>query len=141
MQAAFIPESGVTSRWSERLEEFDAPPAPEIISWLREPGLLTERLRACCEGQTGLVIVAEAEAPLSAADAALLGASGSAAFVREIELTCDGRPWVYAQTVIPQATLARHPWLALLGRSALGERLAELPDLRRGPIEFARLAV
>ncbi len=72
-------------------------------------------------------------------DAALLKASGNAAFVREIELTCDGRPWVFAQTLVPQATLLRQAWLATLGRAALGERLAAVPGIERGPLEFARL--
>jgi chorismate--pyruvate lyase len=125
--------------WNERLEELAPAADAAVAAWLVEPGLLTERLRACCDGQPGLALVSESEAPLAAADAALLAASGSAAFVREIELTCDGRPWVFAQTLVPQATLARHGWLAGLGRAALGERLAALPGLERGPLEFARL--
>jgi len=100
---------------------------------------LTERLRACCAGETGLVVVSEAEAPLAADDAALLRVPGGSAFVREIELTCDGRPWIFAQTLIPLATLARQRWLASLGRAALGERLASVPGLERGPLEFTRL--
>ena len=59
--------------------------------------------------------------------------TAAAAFVREIELTCDGRAWVFAQTLIPPATLARHRWLSALGRAALGERLAAVPGLERGP--------
>lgn len=138
MQAEVKPGSGDRGRWSERLADFSPPPGP-AAAWLVEPGLLTDRLRACCDGQPGLVIVAQREAPLAAADAALLAASGNAAFVREIELTCDGRPWVFAQTLIPLATLARHAWLAALGTNALGERLAALPGLERGPLEFTRL--
>ena len=99
----------------------------------------TERLRACCGGQPGLSVISETEAPLADHDAAVLKATGSAAFVREIELTCDGRAWVFAQTLIPQATLVRHRWLSSLGRAALGERLAAVPGLERGPLEFARL--
>jgi chorismate--pyruvate lyase len=124
--------------WTARLDECRPEAPPAAAAWLAEPGLLTERLRACCAGQAGLSVVAEAEAPLSAHDAALLRASGNA-FVREIELTCDGRPWVFAQTLIPQATLAQQRWLASLGRAALGERLAAVPGLERGPLEFARL--
>ncbi len=138
-QPAARTETRPAPRWTDRLEEF-APGAPPAASaWLCEPGLLTERLRACCAGTTGLSIIAEAEALLASHDAAVLQAAGNAAFVREIELTCDGRPWVFAQTLIPQATLARQRWLSSLGRAALGERLAAVPGLERGPLEFTRL--
>jgi chorismate--pyruvate lyase len=127
-------------RWTDRLDAW-LPAAPAAAAaWLREPGLLTERLRACCAGETGLVVVSEAEAPLAAEDAAVLRAPGSSAFVREVELTCDGRPWVFAQTLIPLATLARQRWLASLGGAALGERLASVPGLERGPLEFRYLS-
>lgn len=127
-------------RWSERLEDFVPAAVDAAEAWLREPGLLTDKLRDCCDGHTGLAIIAQTEAPLAADDAALLGAPGSAAFVREIELTCDGRPWVFAQTLVPQVMFARQRWLSTLGRAALGERLAAIPGLMRGPLEFAQLA-
>lgn len=132
-------ETRPAPRWTDQLDEFAPGALPAAAAWLREPGLLTERLRACCDGTPGLAVVGEAEAPLASHDATVLRASGNAAFVREIELTCDGRPWVFAQTLIPQATLARQSWLSSLGRAALGERLAALPGLERGPLEFARL--
>ncbi|MGH8249474.1 MAG: chorismate--pyruvate lyase family protein [Steroidobacteraceae bacterium] len=140
MSSVVASTQATAPRWSERLADFAPAAEPAAAAWLLETGLLTERLRACCRGQPGLVIVKESEAPLAGSDAALLGAAGNAAFVREIELTCDGRPWVFAQTLIPQATLARQRWLASLGRAALGERLAALSVLERGPLEFARLA-
>ena len=126
-------------RWTTRLEDHGPAVPPAAAAWLTEPGLLTERLRACCSGHTGLTVIAETEAQLAAPDAAVLRAPGSAVFVREIELTCDGRAWVFAQTLVPQATLSRHRWLSSLGRAALGERLAAVPGLERGPLEFARL--
>jgi len=138
-QPATQPELLQPSRWTARLDECRPEAPPAAAAWLSEPGLLTERLRACCNGVTGLSVVSEADAPLAAQDAAVLQASGNAAFVREIELTCDGRPWVFAQTLIPQATLAHQRWLSALGRAALGERLAAVPGLERGPLEFARL--
>jgi chorismate--pyruvate lyase len=128
-----------TPRWSERIEDF-APAAPRAVAgWLAETGLLTERLRACCGGQAGLRLVSLAEAPIAADDAGVLKSAGSVALVREVELTCDGRPWVFAQTLIPKATLARQRWLSSLGTAALGERLAAVPGIERGPLEFARL--
>ncbi len=126
-------------QWTARLDALDPAAEPAAAAWLQEPGLLTERLRACCAGQPGLTVIAEGEAPLAIPDAVVLQASGNAAFVREIELTCDGRPWVFAQTLVPQATLARQRWLSSLGRAALGERLAAVPGIERGPLEFARL--
>jgi len=126
-------------RWTERLAEFVPAAPPAAAAWLAEPGLLTERLRACCDGTPGLSIISEAEAPLGPQDAAVLRTSDTAAYVREIELTCDGRAWVFAQTLVPRATLGRQRWLTTLGRSALGERLAATPGLMRGPLEFARL--
>jgi chorismate--pyruvate lyase len=139
-QPAAKPDTRPSPRWTARLDEFVPSAPPAAAAWLAETGLLTERLRACCAGLSGLTLVSEAEAPLASHDAAVLKATGSAAFVREIELTCDGRPWVFAQTLVPQATLARQRWLSSLGRAALGERLAAVPGIERGPLEFARLA-
>jgi chorismate lyase len=132
-------ERAQAPRWTARLEDLLPAADSAAADWLRESGLLTERLRACCEGMPGLSLLSQEEAPLAATEAELLRAAGNAAVVREIELTCDGRPWVFAQTLIPKATLARQPWLASLGSDALGERLASIPSLERGPLEFARL--
>lgn len=138
-QAAPKPDTRPAPRWTERLEEF-VPAVPRAAAvWLTETGLLTERLRACCGGETSLTLVSLAEAPIAGSDVAVLQAAGSTALVREVELTCDGRPWIFAQTLIPQATLARQRWLSALGTTALGERLAAVPGIGRGPIEFARL--
>lgn len=125
--------------WSRSLDDFTPPAVPAAAVWLTEPGLLTERLRACCDGKQGLAVISEREAPLATVESALLHAPGGTAFVREIELTCNGRPWVFAQSLIPLATLSRHGWLSTLGGAALGERLAAIPGLERGPLEFARL--
>jgi chorismate--pyruvate lyase len=131
--------AGLAPQWTERLSEL-SPAAPQAaVVWLSEPGLLTDRLRACCNGISGLNIVGQSEAPLALHDAAVLLTTDHVAFVREIELTCDGRPWVFAQTLVPQATLARQRWLVTLGRAALGERLAAVPNIARGPLEFAPL--
>ena len=139
VQSAAIQDERKLLRWSARLDDFTPPVVPAAAAWLVEPGLLTERLRACCGGRQGLTVVAEREAPLATAESALLQAPGNTAFVREIELTCDGLPWVFAQSLIPLATLARHGWLSRLGDNALGEKLAASPGLTRGPLECARL--
>jgi chorismate lyase len=138
-QPAIQDDARRAPRWTARLDECRPPAPPAVAGWLTESGLLTERLRACCDGRPGLSVIALAEAPIADSDAAVLQTAGTTAFVREIELTCDGRPWVFAQTLIPQATLLRQHWLSTLGSAALGERLAAVPGLERGPLEFTRL--
>src|SRR5262245_61351970 len=126
-------------RWTVRLDEFAPAAPPAAAAWPSEPGLLTERLRGRRDGTPGLSIVSQADAPLASSDASVLRTADESVFVREIELTCDDRPWVFAQTLVPHATLARQRWLTTLGRAALGERLAAVPGLERGPLEFTRL--
>src|SRR5512139_3304622 len=86
-------------RWTRALASLR--PDPEAEGWLTEPGLLTERVRRHCNGEFGLRVVDERLDVLSAADAAALGVSDLSAFVREIELTCDEAPDVFAQTLVP----------------------------------------
>ncbi len=76
-------------RWSGRLDAFEGPASAAAAAWLQEPGLLTERLRACCSGRSGLTVVAEYDATISVA--------------------------------------------------ALGARLAAIPGIVRGPLEFTLL--
>ena len=75
LQPALANDERTGPRWSGRLDDFLPAATPAAAAWLREPGLLTERLRACCEGQPGLSIVSELEAPLGSADAAVLQAA------------------------------------------------------------------
>src|SRR5688500_2926262 len=127
-------------RWTARLDECRPAASPAVAAWLLETGLLTERLRACCDGEPGLSVVTLAEAPIADSDAAALQAAGLTAFVREIELTCDGRPWVFAQTLLPQATLIRRA--AERGEPALAHerRLRDQRAARRSARARARAA-
>lgn len=111
-----------------------------MLSWLTEQGLLTERVRSHCRGEFGLRIVSERYDVLLPADAAALAVSDLSTFIREIELTCASVARVFAQTLVPAATLAAEPWLAALGNDALGPRLASLGGALREPLEFARLS-
>jgi chorismate--pyruvate lyase len=126
------------TRWTTDADRLGAPAT--ILSWLTEPGLLTERVRLGCGGEFGLRIVEQRHGLLAPEDAMALGVADLSAFFREVELTCDARAVVFAQTLVPDATLAAEPWLALLGNDALGPRLALTGGAVREPMEFARLA-
>lgn len=112
---------------------------PGALGWLTERGLLTERVRDRCPASFGLRIVEERRDLLERADQRFLEAPDARCFVREIELTCSATALVFAQTLVPAATLAAEPWLAELGTDALGPRLARTGHAQREPFEFARL--
>ncbi len=59
---------------------------------------------------------------------------------REVLLSCDGSPTVFAHSVIDAAALrGRWRWLAGLGSRPLGEALFRDPQVRRGPLRFRQL--
>ena len=124
-------------RWTQDPAALEAGAA--VREWLTEPGLLTERVRRGCAGAFGLRVVDERHGLLAPLDAEALQVQDLSAFVREVELTCDGAARVFAQTLVPAATLAAEPWLALLGNDPLGPRLATLGGALRDPLEFSLL--
>lgn len=63
------------------------------------------------------------------------------ALVRQVRLLCDGKPWVFARTVIPASTLkGAVRRLAYLGDKPLGAVLFADPSMQRDAIEIASLS-
>jgi chorismate lyase len=59
---------------------------------------------------------------------------------REVLLECDGRPMVYAHTVVPlDATTYDWPFFGRLGERSLGTTLFGDPLVKRGSLQYARL--
>ena len=112
---------------------------PGLRPWLTEPGLLTERIAAAAGVPAGLRLVEQRLGFLTAEQQALLAAPAASCLVREVLLGARERPWVFAQTLVPDLTLEDHPWLAELGEASLGTTLAQLRGLERAPFEFAPL--
>jgi chorismate--pyruvate lyase len=111
----------------------------ELAAWLTDAGLLTERIRAAAGALPGVRVVEERLGFLTGEQQALLEAPAASCFVRQVELVGAGRPWVFAESLVPDHTLELHPWLAELGDSSLGATLAAIPGVARGPFEFAPL--
>jgi chorismate--pyruvate lyase len=80
-------------------------------------------------------------APLPPALQARLGVRDAAGLVREIEFACADVRWIFAQSVFPDSTVARYPWLSDLGETPLGEALRRVGDFVREPLEYAALPV
>lgn len=127
-----------TTTWTPSLDAL-ADASESVRSWLAEPGLLTDRVRACCDGVHGLRVIVEHDAMLPVDLHDVLATRDARAFVREVELTCADVAHVFAQSWIPAGTLAHAPWLTQLGGKALGATLDARDDTTRGALEFAWL--
>jgi chorismate--pyruvate lyase len=110
-----------------------------LASWLTDTGLLTDRIRAATGAAPAVRVVEERLGFLTAEQQALLEAPAASCFVRRVELLGAGRPWVFAESLVPDHTLELHPWLAEIGDSSLGATLAGISVVGRGPFEFAPL--
>lgn len=114
-------------------------PDPRALDWLTDSGLLTERVSLRCGGESALRVVNQRRDVMPQADAIALGIADPSVFVREVELVCASIVCVFAQTLVPLATLEAQRWLAELGDDALGHRLARADDARLESLEFALL--
>jgi chorismate--pyruvate lyase len=109
-------------------------------AWLTNNGSLTLALKRRCANlrvtrlRQGLGLPNLDERPC-------LGlAAGRLALIREVLLSCEGRPLVFAHSVIPRAGL-NGPWrgLSTLGNKPLGEALFADPQVERRALRFRRL--
>ena len=102
--------------------------------WLLDRGSLTARLQ--CLGAFSVHLLTQKLAIPTSDECAVLGLSrGRLAWVREVVLSVDSVPAVFAHTVLPVAP--RGPltrWLARLGSRSLGSMLFAHPGFRRGHI-------
>lgn len=114
---------------------------PELRTWLAEPGLLTSRIRALCGERLRFRMLGPLRrAPLAPDTRARLEVVDSHCWLREIEFRCDDARLVYAQTVLPETTIASCPWLRELGDAPIGEALRQSADpVEREPLEYAAL--
>lgn len=120
---------------------------PEIADWLLDSGSLTTRLqaqcRACSEnGRFRVEVLSQAWGRPQRHEAQQLDMRrGAVALIREVRLLCDGRPWVFARTVIPRSSLqGSNRILAHLGNRPLGGFLFAQRSLQRGPMQVTRIS-
>lgn len=108
-----------------------------VASWLLEPGSLAARCVAA-SGQFQVRVLTHRSGQPLPDEAAVV--DGGRASVREVVLECDGRPVIFAHTVVPASPRGRLTrWLAGLGSRSLGSLLFAYPGFKRGALEFRRL--
>ena len=112
-----------------------------LAGWLLDTASLTLRLQRLCPGRFRVRVLSQQWGSPAIDEAqALQMKPGSLALIRQVQLLCDGEPWVYARTVIPATSLrGRLRRLAYLGTRPLGGMLFSDPGMRRAPVELVRL--
>ena len=108
--------------------------------WLRDAGSLTARIRARCE-RFAVQVVCQKLARVHRDEALLLGLRpGERAWVREVLLVADGRPVVFARSLLPPRNV-RGAWDLFhgIGSRPLGQALFSDPAISRLPLACRRL--
>lgn len=125
--------------------QYFLPLPPQVKSWLLDEGSLTQRIVKYCQ-QSGCgpfrvqVVLQKSGRPMVDEAKRLQIQSREHALIREVVLYCSDIPLVFARSVIPFKTLTgKQRILANLGNRSLGAYLFAQPDLKRDPIEIARL--
>ena len=108
--------------------------------WLVDDGSLTQRLRAHCSCFTVEHVRQRRARPLPDEALLLRLRPHQRALLREVVLCCDGRPAVFAHSVLPRNSL-RGAWRGLgrLGARPLGAALFANPKVVRTPLAFRKL--
>lgn len=110
-----------------------------LRGWLLDPGSLTERLVAACDGRFRVEVVSQRHARPQRNECRVLRMRhGRHALIRQVRLYCGDQPWVFARTVIPLSTLrGRRRRLARLGNRPLGALLFADPGMRRDAMQIS----
>jgi len=112
---------------------------PQARDWLRDRGSLTKRLQAL--GTFSIVVLQQNLATPTVDELATLNLKPKhRAWVREVVLACDGKPVVFAHTILPRQP--RGPltgWLQRLGNRSLGALLFSHAGFSRSTIEYKRI--
>lgn len=112
-----------------------------LRGWLHAPGSLSRRLARLGE-RFEVTVLFQGVAPLRARERQALGQPRRGlAIVREVILSVDGEPLVWARSAVHQSA-TRGPWKALrgLGSRPLAHLLYDDPRIHRSPLKIHRLA-
>ncbi|MGB5325003.1 MAG: chorismate lyase [Pseudomonadales bacterium] len=109
--------------------------------WLLDEGSLTAHLVAASRGHFRVEVISQRWGTARLHEATLLDIEPRRlCLLREVFLYCNNQPWIYARSVLPEASLRRGlRHLRRFGNQPLGQLLFNDPHLRREPFELASL--
>lgn len=127
--------------WSEQRQLLRTHVPADRLDWLLDTESLTHRVRQACGGRFRVRVLSQGWGRPRRSEARVLKLRHSErCLVREVQLLCDERPWVFARTIIPVTTLSGpHRRLARLGSRPLGAVLFADPSMRRGAVQIAAI--
>lgn len=129
-------------RWRPQAQFTGATLVPALRVWLTDNGSLTARLMGCGLGEFAVQRLSQSwEVPLPSERLLLQLPSRQLALVREVALTLDGIPVVFARSVFPISSLTGSlAHLRRLQNKSLGAILFRHPGMHRYPFELALMA-
>jgi len=111
-----------------------------MADWLTDAMSLTLKLTSRCASFRVQRLAQRRALPLHDEFAQVALPRRVAVQEREVLLRCDGRPVVYAHTIVPLSATARDwPFFGALGERSLGTTLFGDPRVWRGRLQYARL--
>lgn len=127
------------TRWKQNSRVQRTVIPPDLYGWLLDTASLTLRLQQLCPGRFSVAVLAQEQDYPRRDEALVLGMrNGERALIRQVRLLCDGRPWIFARTVIPVTSLrGKLQRLAHLGTRPLGAMLFADSAMQRGVVELA----
>jgi chorismate--pyruvate lyase len=127
------------TRWKPNRHYLRADIPRPLCSWLLDTASLTMRLQQLCPGEFRVRVLSQVTGRPTLDEARALGMrQGAGAIIRQVQLLCDGQPWVYARTIIPRSSVrGRLRRLAHLGTRPLDGMLFADRGMRREIVELA----
>lgn len=126
---------GLSVEWT-RPEHFSSIQGP-MQSWLLDTGSLTERLQSLCD-KFEVKVLGQSNVALDKSESLVLPDSINKTWqIREVILSGDGQPWVFARSVLPEQ-MCRSTW-ADLGNQPLGQRIFNDSSFVRSGFEIGHL--
>jgi chorismate--pyruvate lyase len=128
-------------RWKPARQVLRSQVPEGLLDWLLDTASLTRRIQLACDGAFRVRVLEQGWGRPRRDEIAALGMrADERALIRQVQLHCGDRVWVYARTIIPHASLTgRQRRLAHLGSKPLGAVLFADPGMRRGPVQVARI--
>ena len=132
----------MTIKWRNTHLIGNTPLSANLRKCLLNTGSLIKQLEHSSSNKISLSVEAQSWRKPRPEESKLLAVrSGGYSLIREIFLTCNDLPWVYARTIIPPCTLLGAKRLAYWGKQPLGDYLFSNKLIYRNNIEIAGVKI